>query len=97
MRLRRRVSFRSSFCRVLDPEDFRQAVQSMAAPPRNDVIGGVRAWHGSHFTEFVYFTSEEDARRGERSTAQEVELERIWPRTQDIEYLDLRSPWMAIP
>ena len=83
--------------RVLDPQEFRAAVRSMAGSPRNDVIGSVRAWHGSHFSEFVYFTSEEDAREGERSTAQEAELEKIWPRTQDIEYFDLRSPWLASP
>jgi hypothetical protein len=83
--------------RVLDPEDFREAVRSMAGSPRDDVIGSVSAWDGSHFTEFVYFTSEEEAREGERSRQQTIALEKIWPRTQDLEYFDLRRPWFASP
>jgi hypothetical protein len=84
-------------CRVLDPEDFRATARTMAASPRPDVIGSTVAWLGSHFTEFVYFTSEEEAREGERSTAQEMALEKIWPRTEDIEYFDLREPWLVSP
>jgi hypothetical protein len=83
--------------RVLDPENFRETVRSMAASPRDDVIGSVVAWAGSHFTEVVYFTSEEEARKGERSRPQQVALEKIWPRTGDLEYFDLRSPWFASP
>ncbi|MGH2788253.1 MAG: hypothetical protein ACRDJV_10130 [Actinomycetota bacterium] len=83
--------------RVLDPEDFREEARSMAATPRDDVIGSVIAWDGSRFTEFVYFTSEEEAREGERSSAQQVALESIWPRTQDLDYFDLRAPWLASP
>jgi hypothetical protein len=83
--------------RVLDPEDFRSTARSMAASPRDDVIGSISAWDGSRFTEFVYFTSEEEAREGERSTAQQVALELIWPRTQDLDYFDLRNPWLVSP
>ncbi|MQB00915.1 MAG: hypothetical protein GEU78_11595 [Actinobacteria bacterium] len=84
-------------CRVLHPEEFRETVRSMAAAPRDDVIGGVVAWLGSRFTEFVYFTSEEGARKGESTTGQQAALELIWPRTEDIEYFDLRTPWFASP
>jgi hypothetical protein len=84
-------------CRVLHPEDFREAVGSMAATPRDDVMGGVIAWHGSQFTEFVYFTSEEEARKAEKGEHQQVALEHIWPRTENIEYFDLREPWFASP
>jgi hypothetical protein len=84
-------------CRVLHPEEFRKAVSSMAASPRDDVIGSVVAWVGSHFTEFVYFTSEEEARKGEKGEGQQAALELIWPRTQDVEYFDLREPWFASP
>lgn len=83
--------------RVLDREQYREAAKSMAGTPRADVIGGVIAWDGSHFTEVVYFTSEEEAREGERSSAQQVALERAWPLTQDLEYFDLRRPWLASP
>ena len=84
-------------CRVLDPEEFRQTARSMAGTPRADVIGSVAAWAASRFTEFVYFTSEEEAREGERTNAQEAALEKIWPRTEDIEYFDLREPWLVSP
>jgi hypothetical protein len=84
-------------CRVLHPDDFRKEVESMAASPRTDVIGSVVAWQGGRFSEFVYFTSEEEAREGEKSQAQQVALERIWPRTEDVEYYDLRTPWFASP
>lgn len=81
--------------RVLDRERYREAVKSMAGTPRDDVIGGVIAWDGSHFTEVVYFTSEEEAREGEQSGPQQVALEKAWPLTQDIEYFDLRTPWLV--
>jgi hypothetical protein len=81
----------------LKPEEFRETVASMAASSRDDVIGGVIAWLGNRFTEFVYFTSEEEARKGEKSKNQQVALEKTWPRTEDIEYFDLREPWFASP
>ncbi len=84
-------------CRVLHPADFREAAKSMAASTRDDVIGSVAAWKGSHFTEFVYFTSEEEARAGEKGEHQQAALEKIWPRTEDIEYFDLTDPWFASP
>jgi hypothetical protein len=83
--------------RILDPDDFRRTVRSMAASTREDVIGSIRAWHGSQFSEFVYFTSEEEARKGERGAGQQAALEKVWPRTQDIEYFDLTSPWLVSP
>jgi hypothetical protein len=83
--------------RVLDPQGFREKARSMAGTPRDDVIGGVVAWDGSFFSEFVYFTNEEEAREGERGRAQQVALEKTWPLTQDLEYFDLRSPWFASP
>lgn len=83
--------------RVLDAKHYREAVRSLAGTPREDVLGGVIAWDGSHFDEIVYFTSEEEARVGERSGPQEVALEKAWPLTQDLQYFDLRTPWLASP
>jgi hypothetical protein len=83
--------------RVLDADRFREEARSMAGPGRDDVIGSVAAWDGSRFTEVVYFTSEEEARKGERSPAQHVALEKVWPLTQDLDYFDLTEPWMASP
>ena len=83
--------------RVLDPAGFREAALSMGGTPRGDVVGGVVAWDGSRFTELVYFTSEEKAREGERSHAHTTALETIWPVTQDLQYFDLREPWLVSP
>jgi hypothetical protein len=83
--------------RVLDAPRYRAEVRSLAGTPREDVIGGVIAWDRSHFTEVVYFTSEDEARSGERGGAQELAIEKAWPLTQDLEYFDLRDPWLASP
>jgi hypothetical protein len=83
--------------RVLDREAFRETARGLGDSGRKDVIGGVDAWDSSRFTEFVYFTSEADARKGEQSPPHTAALERIWPLTQDLEYFDLRDPWFASP
>ena len=83
--------------RVVDREAFRETARGLGDSGRADVIGGVDAWDGSRFTEFVYFTSEEEARKGERSEPHTASLEKIWPLTQDLEYFDLRDPWFASP
>jgi hypothetical protein len=83
--------------RVVDPEGYRHQAMSMGGTPRDDVIGGLIAWDGSRFTEFVYFTSEEEARAGERSEGHTTALEKVWPLTGDLQYFDLRQPWFASP
>ena len=44
------------------------------AEARPDILGGTMAWHGSdgEFTQIMYFTSEEAARSGEVSPAEEA-------------------------
>jgi hypothetical protein len=83
--------------RVVDREAFRETARGLGDSGRDDVIGGVDAWDGSRFTEFVYFTSEAEARKGEQSAPHTASLEKIWPLTQDLEYFDLRDPWFASP
>jgi hypothetical protein len=86
--------------RVADVAGYREASKRLereTVHPRDDVIGGIVAWEGSHFTELVYFTSEEEARRGERRPEIDVALEKRWSLTQDLEYFDLRDPWLASP
>ncbi|MDP9226153.1 MAG: hypothetical protein M3P18_20400 [Actinomycetota bacterium] len=83
--------------RVLDRDAYRQAGLSLGGAPRADVIGGVVAWDGSRFTEVVYFTSEEEARKGEQSPPHTGALEKVWALTQDLDYFDLRDPWLASP
>lgn len=65
---------------------------------RPDVIGGMLAWHdGDRFTDTVYFTSEEEARRGEQQMAESAPSEfHDWGElVEDVSFLDLRNPWMA--
>ena len=90
--------------RATDPDraremDAEQAGEAEARRP--DVIGGVTAWHeGGLFTSVVYFTSEEEARRGESSMADEDdgsgERTQEWASLfEDVTYIDLRDPWMG--
>lgn len=81
--------------RVLDREGFREMQRGLGDSGRDDVIGGIVAWDGSRFTEFAYFTSEAEARKGEQAEPHTGALEKVWPLTQDLEYFDLREPWFA--
>lgn len=89
--------------RVTDAGRWREVNErSMASLPefRPDVLGGVVALHGDGgFTEAVYFTSEEEARHGERKEPP-PELEALLDEERslfesELSYLDLREPWLA--
>lgn len=71
------------------------------AEMRPDVIGGTYGMDDrGHFTQTVYFTSEEEARKGERDTADDPDAERMaeWmAKVEGLRYLDLTEPWMASP
>jgi hypothetical protein len=65
---------------------------------RPDVIGGTRAWHGDgSYTEAVYFTSQEEARKGESQQlpagAQKV-MDTLLTTVKDLHFLDLPEPWL---
>ncbi len=67
---------------------------------RPELIGGAVGWDDSgHFTQVVYFTSEEAARRGERAMGEHAEararMERFLADVEDVEYFDLGQPWFA--
>lgn len=69
---------------------------------RPDVIGGTIAHHGhGGFTETVYFTSEREARDGERrqptSEVQALLDEEANQYEGDLTYYDLREPWFHSP
>jgi hypothetical protein len=77
--------------------------ESTLREARPDLIGGIVAWHPEGtgwFTTVNYFTSESEAREGER---QEMppEMKAMWGEwislMQDVEYLDLHDPWMLSP
>jgi len=69
---------------------------------RPDVIGGVVALHGDGgFTNAVYFTSEQEAREGERKEPP-AELKALWDEEQslyegELTFFDLREPWLTSP
>ena len=87
--------------KATDPDRVRELMKTDVEEFRNfrpDLLGTLTAVHdGGVMTTVAYFTSEEDARRGERGGAQQVALEKAWPLTQDLEYFDLREPWFASP
>ena len=73
-------------------QEFLPQLQAM----RPDVIGSVRLWTGSQFTDAIYFTSESEARKGEQAMSQEAgaELERWAEVIKDVSFIDLRDPWL---
>lgn len=72
------------------------------AERRPEIIGGLLAWDDSgHFTQAVYFTSEAEAREGERASAADPELSaqmNEWvAHVEGLTFLDLRTPRMVSP
>lgn len=61
---------------------------------RPDVLGGIRVWTGPDAcTEFVYFTSEAEARQGEKAEMPaEVQEAMSIMAEMEVEYLDLTAP-----
>jgi hypothetical protein len=61
---------------------------------RPELIGGTIAWHGDGgFTQVAYFTSEEEARKGEREMADTSLGERFMSMIDgDLTFYDLRVP-----
>jgi hypothetical protein len=67
---------------------------------RPDVIGGTIGWDDDgHFTQTMYFTSEEDAREGERALAGDpgisAQMNEWVAQVDGLRYLDLSEPRMA--
>lgn len=92
---------------VSDKDQLRADMKKMGDMPddRDDVIGGVVAWGPNDgFSQFVYFTSEEEARAGEAVSNDRdwpPEMAEIWERwqknTRDVKYIDLKEPWFSTP
>lgn len=68
---------------------------------RPDVIGGVVAWGPDDgFSDFVYFTSEADAREGEKRDAEagaDPTGDEFQKLVRDMRFLDLKNPWLTSP
>jgi hypothetical protein len=74
------------------------AFEEHAADFRPDLLGGLRIWFGSdRYVEVAYFTSEADARVGEKQEPPAAlasamgEFEELMA---NVEFIDLRQPWL---
>ena len=81
----------------------RQMDKSMPASMRPEFIGGIVAWDGEILTQSAYFTSEAEAREGEKQdmsemAAQDPEGAKAWQELSElmgeITYYDLRDPFI---
>lgn len=75
-------------------ESFEEHAQSF----RPDLIGGFRLWTGpDSYVEVGYFTSEAEAREGEKKDPPPeltAEMETFQEFMANVEFLDLRDPWL---
>ena len=72
-------------------------IEGSMATLRPDLLGGLTARSGDRFTQVAYFTSEAEAREGERKElpAEQAEAMREWEKlVTDLRYLDLSEPWL---
>lgn len=72
------------------------------AQMRPELIGGIYGWNDrGHFTQAIYFTSEEEARRGEETMGDDEDMARqveTWmSHVENIRYLDIPDPWLVSP
>ena len=88
--------------RVADAEGFRKFSQQPMeglSEMRPEIIGGTLAIaDDGDFTQTIYFTSEAEAREGEKKEMPEDvqrELQQAMGDMSDITYLDLRQPWFS--
>lgn len=68
-------------------------MESGGGPDRPDVIGGFVAWGPDDgFSQFIYFTSEAEAREGEKSS--EGPPDEFQQLMRDVRFIDLKEPWL---
>lgn len=86
--------------RVRDPQRLRELeaeYMPKMAEARPDVIGSIRGWDGNEYTEAIYFTSEAEARKGEKAMSeapQESGFEEFMSLIESVDYIDLKDPWL---
>jgi hypothetical protein len=64
---------------------------------RPDLIGGISAWQGLDFSSFVYFRSEEEARKAEAAQEGSQEGAEWMEAVDDLKFIDLRRPFFSSP
>ncbi|MCA1703044.1 MAG: hypothetical protein LC808_07135 [Actinobacteria bacterium] len=95
----------AGFVQIMTGRGDRDAVRPVAAEleatlnrMRPDVIGGTVGWPGDGtFVQVVYFTSEEDARKGESAEPSEEDreaMERFGSLMEFERFIDLPEPWL---
>jgi hypothetical protein len=73
----------------------RQMDEGEDMPDRPDVLGGFVAWGPDDgFSQFIYFTSEAEAREGEKKGGPPPEFESL---IRDPRFIDLKDPWLLTP
>lgn len=83
--------------RAVDPDKMRGTAEQMEKElqkARPDILGGLAAWHGDRkFTQVIYFTSEDAARKGEQEMPDDPTASE-WGSMIDgeITFIDLREP-----
>ena len=85
-----------------DKEKLRQGAAEMDEQIRSarpDVIGGFVAWGPDDgFSQFMYFTSEAEARKGEQGEQMNDEqMQEYQKLVRDVKYIDLTEPWLTSP
>ncbi|HVM40792.1 MAG TPA: hypothetical protein VM618_08460 [Acidimicrobiia bacterium] len=83
-----------------DPQVYRDLTkqgEDVIPEMRPELLGAIQVWHpgGDRCTEFIYFTSEDEARRGEgqEMTSDVQEMMEQWHAAEgEVVYLDLREP-----
>lgn len=75
-----------------------ESLETHAASFRPDLIGGFRVWTGPDtYVEVAYFTSEAEAREGERKEPPPEladQMGEFQGLMANVEFLDLRDPWL---
>jgi hypothetical protein len=74
-----------------------RASEDQIRKARHDVIGGTIVWQGNDFTEVVYFTSEDDARAGEKSDESQASAQEWMSEVDNMKFIDLRDPYFSSP
>jgi hypothetical protein len=72
-----------------------EVLEEVAPEVRPDLLGGFRAWTAPDaYVEVAYFTTEAEARAGERAMPDEIgqQMADLEAAMGDVEYLDLRHP-----
>lgn len=73
------------------------AAEAEMRETRPDLIGGISAWQGLDFSSFVYFRSEEEARKAEAAQEGSQEGAEWMESIDDLKFIDLRRPFFSSP